>query len=73
MPLCFSSFKFLEESFKIINKVQKFEFMEDHIEFLEHNDERQDNKPLYDDYTSQLENDEEGYDILDTFESEVNC
>ena len=36
-------------------------------------DEIKDNELLYDDYTSQSENDEEGYDVLDTFESEVNC
>ena len=37
------------------------------------NDERKDNKPLYDDYNKQLENNEEAYDVLDTFEREVNC
>ena len=97
LPLCFYSFKFMEERFKIINKAQEFELMKNHIEFLEQNDdilyqqqyfqdpnarnhdfsplndERQDNKPLYDDYTSQSKNDEESYDVLDTFESEVNC
>jgi hypothetical protein len=72
LALCFSSFKFLEESFKIINKAQEFELMENHIEFLEENDEKQDSKPLYDDYTSQSKNDEEGYDVLDIFESEQN-
>ena len=36
-------------------------------------DEKKDNEPHYDDYISQSENDEEGYDVLDTFESEVNC
>jgi hypothetical protein len=33
LPLCFSSFKFMEESFKIINKAQEFELMENHRVF----------------------------------------
>ena len=71
--------------------------MEDHIGFMELNDDyiwlqqyfhdrndenqvfspldngRKVNAPLYDDYISQLENDEKGYDVLYTFEGEVNC
>ena len=31
--------------------------------------ERKDNRPLYDDYASQLENDEGAYDFIDTSES----
>ena len=95
LPLCFSSFKFLKENFKIINEAWEFKLVENHIEFFKQNDdvlyqqqyfqnpnarnqffsplndERKDNEPLYDDYTSQSKNDEEGYDVLDTFESEV--
>ena len=36
-------------------------------------DERKYNEPLYNDYNPQSQNDEEGDDVLDTFESEVNC
>ena len=69
LPLCFSSFEFLKERIKIINKAQDLEFMEKHIEVLEKSNERKDNRSLYDDYTSQSENDEGGYDIINTFES----
>ena len=41
--------------------------------FSPFDDERKDNEPLYDDYTSQSENGEEGYNVLDTFECKVNC
>ena len=36
---------------------------------MEQSNERQDNRPLYDDYASQSENDEGAYDIIDIFES----
>ena len=36
-------------------------------------DERKDNEPLDHDYISQSKNGEEGYDVLNTSESEVNC
>jgi hypothetical protein len=35
----FSSFKFLKEDFKIINKAQELELKENHIEFSYHNDD----------------------------------
>lgn len=41
--------------------------------FFFFDDESKDNEPVYDDYTSQSENGEEGYVVLDTFECEVNC
>ena len=39
LPLCFSSFKFMEESFEIINKAREFKLMENHIEVLEQNND----------------------------------
>ena len=38
--------------------------------FSPSDDERKDKEPLDDDYISQSENVEEGYDVLDAFESE---
>jgi hypothetical protein len=74
--LCFASFELLRNGFKVTNQAHKFEGMENHIGFLELNDdymwlhkcfqdpnagnqvvsplddERKDNEPVYDDYTS---------------------
>jgi hypothetical protein len=83
-PLCFASFELLRNGFKVTNQAQKFEGMENHIGFLELDDdymwlhkcfqdtnadiqvfsplddERKDNEPVYDDYTSQSKNGAEG-------------
>jgi hypothetical protein len=66
--------EFLEQNDDILYQRQYFQDPNARNQVFSHlNDERQDNEPLYDDYTLQSENDEEAYDVLDTFESEVSC
>jgi hypothetical protein len=56
--------EFLEQNDDILYQQQYFQDPNaGNHDFSPLNDERKDNKPLYDDYTSQSENDEEGYDV----------